>query len=324
MARAGLITEIEETDEAPTAIKPEDLQDEIEHIEVTRGEDEDEPKPKKRVDEEESEEDSDGDPKDEAEEEEEFEEELQPTPDDDDDKTLTMRDRVFRERRTAAERQSEVEARLFDAETKGLTAELRGVAGDIKSFDADLATYRLQLAEAKEKGDTKAEIDLTDKLADVRVAKLDAERTKRDLESKVEERKKASFNPAEQAFLKLNPWFTDKERYRGAKYDKLRSSTIQLDRQLGTENTLDSRTHDYFRELDVRLRKKHPDVFGKRAEQQKRSTVGGVRSSPGAGKATGGGGAGSVLSQRMEALGMNPRDPKQVAAWRNAERNMKK
>lgn len=311
MAREALVTNISDTEEVVEEIVSGDTQEDITNLSVgDHDEDESEVEKPKGKDEE-------------PEEEEEFEDELQPS-EEEDDKELTMRDRVFRERRTSAERQAEIEARVFEAESKAMSSELRGVSGDIRAFEADLATYRIQLAEAKEKGDTKAELDLTDKLSDVRVSMLDAQRTKRDLESKVEERKKASFNPAEQAFLKLNPWFTEKERYRGSKYDKLRSSTIQLDRQLGSERQLDPTSHEYFRELDVRLRKKHPDVFGKRAEQPKRAPVGGGRSSPGGGKASPGKVAGGVLRERMEALHMNPNDPKQVAAWLRAERGLKK
>lgn len=187
------------------------------------------------------------------------------------------------------------------------------------NFDAEYKKTLAELRVAKEKGDTDAELSLTEKLTDMRAALRVAEAVRRmtgapkpDADKKEQPRPDAPARPMmAQQWLKMNPWFNNpayiqETRIAGA-----------IDAMLDAEG-IDKNSPNYYNRITEEVRKRFPDlpVRGfqmRRPQSPSSSTVAGVGRRGPSGRPQGGGLTAEQLAMARE-LGIAS-DPTAMKAY---------
>jgi len=176
-----------------------------------------------------------------------------------------MQGRVTRERRLkkdAEDRASSEQAARIAAEQRALEAEKVTVKLLVKTFERDIADKTAALIKAKEDGETKTEVELTQEIADLREKKRFAEQqgARLDAVPDPKESAKQPLNPLAQRWLGRNRWMAN------AAFQAEAAEARRIDQEIFAEGRLRPDTVEYFAEMDRRIRRSLPNLQRRVAE----------------------------------------------------------
>lgn len=190
------------------------------------------------------------------------------------------------QKRLDRERRSKLKARQEAADARREAAQLRRQLEDQsrsmseteqKKLDDDIESVKAQLTQAYENGETSKQVELTERLSELKARKLLAERQAPKASGDDSESRRGPPELAQKWMQKNRSWFQRNgfERYTRA--------ANEIDGELYDEG-YDVNSREYYRELDRRLAKRHPDFFDEKTSSRKdngrrkdtRSTVAGV------------------------------------------------
>lgn len=235
----------------------------------------------------------------------------------------TFQKRLDRERRAKLKARREADdARREAAQLRRqLTDQSRTISeSEQKAIDDSITSVKAQLTAAYENGDTAKQVELTEQLSELKAKKLFAER-----QAPPQEDRSSQSGPPElaQKWMKKNgSWF------QRSGFERYTRAANEIDQELYADG-YDVNSPDYYRELDKRLAKRHPDFFDsgtprkKQKRRDTRTTVAGVDGAQDDRRSR------RALSGRIElgpedfrlmrSFGLNPDDPahlKEFAASR--------
>lgn len=168
------------------------------------------------------------------------------------------RERIQRERSvTARERSERIAAQLDAVDARKQLAQVLDMR-----IDSEIDETKKELVRAKEEGETSKEVDLQEKLAELRSKKQQMSGAKIELENseKLIKEQSARVNSGgsvsghAQRWMDKNKWFSHKSFRAEA------ALALQIDNKLAGEGLLDKNSSEYFLELDNRLREEIPDI----------------------------------------------------------------
>lgn len=182
-----------------------------------------------------------------------------------------VQDRIARERRLVRKAREEAENAVsqertlrIEAERKSLSAHKNLTEVLLVNIDGQIKVKTAEILAAKEAGESAKEVEIQGELDDLRAkkreidgARVDLERQTEDFERKAKEVPvKEQVSDAAQTWVRQNRWFGRK----GFAAETL--FVHNLDNQLATERG-DKGSAEYFRELNLRIRREIPDLADK-------------------------------------------------------------
>ena len=178
------------------------------------------------------------------------------------DEKESRRDR--RINKLTAQRRDEERARLSaEQENKELKERLNRLENNsdkqrIDSFKNEYETVKSRLYEAAEEGNTALQVELTEKIADMRAAAriADAQRQRAPVESEPAQYQSEENQPPKEAlkWWNNNRWFNSKDHGGESAFARA------VDAELEGEG-FDKEDPEYYKELDNRLQKRFPELY---------------------------------------------------------------
>lgn len=179
------------------------------------------------------------------------------------DVSKSVRSRIERERRVKQQERD----RADKAESEALRLEeanvqLRRALLELSSngIDREIALSLQQLKKAKDDGNTDEDVRLTGEIADLRAKRMNLSQFNAEIErdaAKVEAKKSAPkprANPLAEEWASRNKWFMNPRN------EEQRSIAISIDAALQKQGYRPN-TREFYKELDIRLRKRIPEVY---------------------------------------------------------------
>jgi hypothetical protein len=189
----------------------------------------------------------------------------------DDKKTKARRSKKRIDQLTA---QKHAETRRADeAERRATAQELRlrnmedGISSQqLQAFRGSYDNIKAQLAEAMEEGNTPKQLELTERMADMRSAARIADLQR----AQIQQTQQRQYYPPQQASQEPPPqeamtWWNKNRWFNGPDFEAESAYARVIDKQLDSEG-YDKETPEYYEELNNRLQSKFPELYNNSGE----------------------------------------------------------
>ena len=195
--------------------------------------------------------------------------------DDEEEKKPSRQQRRF-DQLTAQRREAERRATEASAQNKALQERLEKLEGNnnqaqLNQFQAQYQQTKSALRKAAEEGDTDAQVDLTERLADMRASAriMDMQNEQREQARMTQATAPAQGAPTTAPPQEALSWW-NKNRWFNAPENVVETAAARaLDEQLDQEG-FDANSKEYYEELDKRLQEKFPTLYSQSATGKKK------------------------------------------------------